>query len=144
MTYIVMTFFQSIFNSSRICSTVTFSHSSLFHRHFFTLRPNHYFCPLLLKSFATRPLLPYRFLLAQMQQSTEHPVNHGNTNKQRIYQSLLKAVKVGRISEERINESVYRILSLKEKYKLTDEQVTTVDINRINKSVDNINRIMNP
>ncbi len=43
------------------------------------------------------------------------------------YKSVLAAVQNGTISEERINESVYRILKLKQKYLITEEQ--QIDLN---------------
>ena len=48
------------------------------------------------------------------------------------------------ISIDTINKSVYRILSLKENYKITDEKIKEVDINTINtKFEDILNKINN-
>ncbi|MCP3029816.1 beta-N-acetylhexosaminidase [Halobacillus sp. A1] len=65
-------------------------------------------------------------------------VCHGHENKKRAVSSLTKAVKNGTISEERIDESVERILHLKEKYNLSDRTLDTVDINEINQSSEEI------
>lgn len=44
----------------------------------------------------------------------------------------------GKISEARINESVERILKLKEKYKVADTVVENVDINAQNNEIEDI------
>jgi beta-N-acetylhexosaminidase len=48
-------------------------------------------------------------------------IAHGEENRKQAVASLLSAVRSGKIPEKRIDESVYRILCLKNKYKLTDE-----------------------
>jgi len=47
-------------------------------------------------------------------------------------------VKNGVISKERLDESVYRILKLKHKYKLTDNIIESIDVEKINKKIDNL------
>ncbi|MFC5403090.1 beta-N-acetylhexosaminidase [Cohnella soli] len=47
-------------------------------------------------------------------------VAHGYDTAKSVYDKLLQAVRSGRISEKRINESVKRIVSLKTKYHLSD------------------------
>lgn len=65
-------------------------------------------------------------------------VAHGNKNKVKVASSLINAVKDGSISEARIDESVERILHLKEKYNLSDRLLEEIDINKINQSSEEI------
>ncbi|MFB4167972.1 beta-N-acetylhexosaminidase [Virgibacillus sp. JSM 102003] len=55
-----------------------------------------------------------------------------------VFNALKEAVKKGKITEERINKSVSRIKDLKEKYRLTDEKTDPVNVNKLNKSLDNL------
>ncbi|TJY43339.1 beta-N-acetylhexosaminidase [Cohnella pontilimi] len=48
-------------------------------------------------------------------------VAHGYDNAHEVYEALLQSVRSGRISESRIDESVARILQLKQKYRLSDK-----------------------
>ncbi|WP_123039891.1 beta-N-acetylhexosaminidase [Cohnella candidum] len=50
-------------------------------------------------------------------------VAHGYDTEHGVYEALLKAVRDGRITEDRINRSVERILKLKRKYALSDGAV---------------------
>jgi beta-N-acetylhexosaminidase len=52
--------------------------------------------------------------------------------------ALKKAITTGEITEERLNESVKRILSLKEKYSLSDEVHEKVDVDKLNKLYDKL------
>lgn len=52
--------------------------------------------------------------------------------------ALKNAVESGQISTERINESVYRILKLKQKYQLADDPVESIDIDQINRNIDQV------
>lgn len=63
-------------------------------------------------------------------------VAHGYDNAQAVLKRLKEAVDGGVISEERLNESVYRILKLKQKYNLKDEEVKAPNINEINSRID--------
>lgn len=65
-------------------------------------------------------------------------VNHGTKNKKTVLRALTQAVKEGIISEERLNTSLERVLKLKNKYQLSDESTDQVNINKINKSSENI------
>lgn len=56
----------------------------------------------------------------------------GYENIKQVFDSLKKSVEDNIISMDRIDESVYRILTLKEKYKLKDTHANMVDINGIN------------
>lgn len=71
-------------------------------------------------------------------------VCHGYDNEINVINAIKDAVNNGIISIDTINNSVYRILSLKENYKITDEKIEEVDINTINtKFEDILNRINN-
>lgn len=59
-------------------------------------------------------------------------VCHGYKNEIAVINSLKSALDMGSISEKRIEESVYRILKLKQKYKIEDKTVDSVDIADIN------------
>ena len=52
--------------------------------------------------------------------------------------ALLSAVDAGRISMERLDESVYRILSLKQEYGLTNDLVGQPDIEALNARIQAI------
>ena len=67
-------------------------------------------------------------------------VCHNNDNQINAINSLIQAVKDGEISEERIDESVYRILKLKDKYNINGEIINSVDVDNINY---NINEVLN-
>ncbi len=62
-------------------------------------------------------------------------VCHGYENQVKALKALKKAVENGMISEERIDQSVYRILELKNKYNLKDDIITNVDIDKINSAI---------
>jgi beta-N-acetylhexosaminidase len=62
-------------------------------------------------------------------------VCHSLENEKQVIDALTSAVKAGTIPIDRVNESVYRILKLKQKYRLTDQQVDSVDIDEINSAV---------
>ena len=71
-------------------------------------------------------------------------VCHGYDNEINVINDIKDAVNNGIISIDTINSSVYKILSLKENYKITDEKIEEVDINTINtKFEDILNRINN-
>lgn len=63
-------------------------------------------------------------------------VAHGYDNEERVMDSLLQNVKNGKIQETRIDESVYRILALKAKYNLSDEQIPVPDLTDLNKDIN--------
>lgn len=62
-------------------------------------------------------------------------VAHEYSNERTTRNALLAAVKHGKISEARIDESVYRILSLKQKYSLTDQRVPVPDLSQLNHDI---------
>lgn len=71
-------------------------------------------------------------------------VCHGYDNENKVYDYLLNAINTGIISEERLNESVYRILKLKMKYDLSDEDVLlNSDVTEINNKINNVMNKLN-
>jgi beta-N-acetylhexosaminidase len=67
-------------------------------------------------------------------------VCHGDENKLKAVHSLTKAVESGAIKEERIDESVERILHLKEKYNLSSTSPSNIELDKINQSSEEIIR----
>jgi beta-N-acetylhexosaminidase len=65
-------------------------------------------------------------------------VCHGLGNQITAKNAILAAIKDGKISEQQINDSVYRILKLKKKYHLNDKPISTIDLNSINQSSEKI------
>ena len=65
-------------------------------------------------------------------------VCHGFDNEVAVIDALKNAVLKGDISKQSIDQSVYRILSLKKKYKLKDEIVNSVDVDDINNKIYNL------
>lgn len=57
----------------------------------------------------------------------------------RIIKYIIGQIKKGKISEERINKSVEKILRIKEKYNITDEKTSGFDINKINEQIEKLN-----
>ena len=60
---------------------------------------------------------------------------HESENLKAAYDALCAAVESGRISEERLNESVSRILSLKIEYKLTNDPIAIPDVDALNRQI---------
>ena len=67
-------------------------------------------------------------------------VCHGYDNEVKVINSIKEAVNNKIISMDRIDESVYRILSLKENYKLSDEKIESIDIDIINSKFEDISK----
>lgn len=65
-------------------------------------------------------------------------VCHGAGNLTAARDGLLAAVESGRISQERLDESVYRILSLKLEYNVTNDPVPQPDAAELNQTVDQL------
>ncbi len=65
-------------------------------------------------------------------------VAHGYDNAITALKSIKEAVEKGLISEERINQSVYRILKLKQKYNLKDEEIQPANIEELNDKIDTV------
>lgn len=62
-------------------------------------------------------------------------VAHSYESAKTISDTLKNAVKNGKITESRIDESVYRILALKQSYKLSDEQQPSGDLKQLNADI---------
>jgi beta-N-acetylhexosaminidase len=65
-------------------------------------------------------------------------VGHGYDNVEKIRSSLKNAIENGEISQQRINESVERIIKLKRKYGINDEKVESPDIEGINQLITDL------
>ena len=65
-------------------------------------------------------------------------VCHGYDNEINVINAIKDSINNEIISIDTINKSVYRILSLKENYKITDEKIEKVDINTINTKFEDI------
>ena len=63
---------------------------------------------------------------------------HEAENLKTAYDALCAAVESGRISEERLNESVSRILSLKIEYDLTNDPTAIPDVDALNRQIGEI------
>jgi len=57
---------------------------------------------------------------------------NGYDNQINTVNALVKAIEAGDITEQRLNESVKRILTLKEKYDVSDDVKEQVDVDKIN------------
>lgn len=65
-------------------------------------------------------------------------VGHDYNNVVKISSSLITAVENGEISEQRLNESIKRIIQLKRKYRINDTKVENPNINELNHSINNL------
>ena len=63
-------------------------------------------------------------------------VCHGYENELQAIDAIRGAVEKGIISEDRIDESVYKVLKLKKKYNLNDKLVEKPDIQKLNKMIE--------
>ena len=63
-----------------------------------------------------------------------------NILNDKIYEKLLKDIKLQKIKESRINKSVNRVLKMKEKYKINDKEIDIDNnlIDRINNQIKNL------
>lgn len=65
-------------------------------------------------------------------------IAHEYANITAAIEAVKIAVSNGEITEERINESVQRIVKLKEKYQLVNQPVTAVDVNKLNTDIEKV------
>jgi len=65
-------------------------------------------------------------------------VCHGYENGERVLRALTEAAKSGLIPAERIEESLYRILSLKKKYNLSDSGNSAFDVQAVNNRISKL------
>ena len=63
---------------------------------------------------------------------------HGYETEVDVINNIKDAVDKGIISIDRINESVYRILSLKYSYKINNEKIENIDVGIINSKIEDI------
>lgn len=61
-------------------------------------------------------------------------------NSIKAIEKIKLAVENNQISQERIDESVYRVLALKDKYKLEDKNINEVDVKALNEKVESLLR----
>lgn len=65
-------------------------------------------------------------------------VCRGYDSKIEVINAMKSAVLMGEIAESRMNESVYRILRVKKKYKLKDDIINFVDVDKINSKINTL------
>lgn len=65
-------------------------------------------------------------------------VCHDNEKQIKVPKALKQAVADGVISEDLLDEHVYRVLKLKQKYDLKDEKIESVDVKEINEKVSHM------
>lgn len=65
-------------------------------------------------------------------------IAHETNNVELTFQALINAVENGELSEERINQSVKRIIKLKEKYHLNNTKLDEVNVEELNQTINNI------
>lgn len=65
-------------------------------------------------------------------------VGHDYNNVVKITSSLKTAVENGEISEQRLNESIERIIQLKRKYSINDTKIENPNITEINHSINSL------
>lgn len=68
-------------------------------------------------------------------------VGHGYDNAAAVLDALRKAVEQGQISQEKINESVSRIVKIKSEYHMTDDPKKEVNPSKINQTIRQIQRL---
>jgi len=65
-------------------------------------------------------------------------VCHDYNNSLKVIDSLKTAAQNNTVTAQRINESVYRILKLKEKYTINNDTISSVNIDEINNKIKNL------
>lgn len=65
-------------------------------------------------------------------------VCHQYENVTKVIDAIKEAVNNGSITEERIDKSVERILKLKDKYNIKDEEIANVNVEDINKNISSV------
>jgi len=65
-------------------------------------------------------------------------VGHDYNNVVKITSSLKTAIQSGEISEQRLNESLERIIELKRKYSINDKKIGNPDIDELNHSINGL------
>ncbi|MCQ4924234.1 beta-N-acetylhexosaminidase [Tissierella carlieri] len=59
-------------------------------------------------------------------------VCHGEDNPGKVFEKIKEAIETGEITQEDIDKKVYRILELKEKYKLEDKETGRISLKTLN------------
>jgi beta-N-acetylhexosaminidase len=70
-------------------------------------------------------------------------VCHGKDNPNKVIEKIKEALDEGILGEEEINEKVYRILKLKEKYNIEDNLIDAIDLDRLNEDTQELLKNMN-
>ncbi|NNA37657.1 beta-N-acetylhexosaminidase, partial [Pseudomonas lundensis] len=65
-------------------------------------------------------------------------VCHEYENEVKVLDALKNAVENGEIPEDRIDQSLYRILKIKKDYGLADEKIEDIEIDKINREMGRI------
>ncbi len=68
---------------------------------------------------------------------------HGKDNSEKAFEKIKEAVETGELKEEDIDNKVYRILKLKEMYKLEDKVIDKIDIEILNQDTRKLNEEIN-
>ncbi|NLL81665.1 MAG: beta-N-acetylhexosaminidase [Tissierellia bacterium] len=68
---------------------------------------------------------------------------HGNENVDLVYNKILESVNKGILTEDEIDEKVYRILEIKNKYKIRDSIINNVNIEEINSNTERLIKNIN-
>lgn len=63
---------------------------------------------------------------------------HGQDNPILAIDKIINSVNEGEISEDQIDKKVYRIIKLKERYKIEDKIIETIDLEKINKGTEDL------
>ena len=66
-------------------------------------------------------------------------VCHGYDNATNTINNIISSVENGTLSEDRLNDAVYKILKLKSEYGITCKNVATPDISALNQLVNDFN-----
>lgn len=68
---------------------------------------------------------------------------HGEDNPSNVIAAIKESIENNEITIDEIDEKVYRVLSLKEEYKLEDIEITDIDIDMIRKETNDLSNIIN-
>lgn len=83
-------------------------------------------------------MLTYLIIFIPLLLSSFTIICHGYETEVDVINNIKDAVDKGIISIDRINESVYRILSLKYSYKINNEKIENIDVDIINSKIEDI------
>ncbi|MFD0958477.1 beta-N-acetylhexosaminidase [Paenibacillus chungangensis] len=63
-------------------------------------------------------------------------IGHNSKDQLAAWKAIKQSVDNGQLSQERLDESVYRILRLKQKYELTDAVIETIHMDSVNEAIE--------